>query len=62
MKNLLKVTYVRSYFWFFSTELKNNVNTGDGRYKLIFAINGEIPGPNIVVYEDQIVSINITFH
>lgn len=38
------------------TELKNEVSTGDGRYKLVYAINGEIPGPNIVVFEDQIVS------
>lgn len=41
---------------FLHTAEKNNVSTGDGRYKLIFAINGEIPGPNIMVYEDQIVS------
>lgn len=40
----------------FTHSWKNNVSTGDGGYKLIFAINGEIPGPNIMVYEDQIVS------
>lgn len=40
----------------FTHSWKNNVSTGDGRYKLIFAISGEIPGPNIMVYEDQIVS------
>lgn len=38
------------------TEMKNDVSTGDGRYKLVYAINGEIPGPNIVVFEDQVVS------
>lgn len=38
------------------TEIKNDVSTGDGRYKLVYAINGEIPGPNIVVFEDQVVS------
>lgn len=32
------------------------MSTGDGRYKIVYAINGEIPGPNIVVFEDQIVS------
>lgn len=36
--------------------MKNYVSTGDGRYKLVYAINGEIPGPNIVVFEDQVVS------
>lgn len=36
--------------------MKNDVSTGDGRYKLVYAINGEIPGPNIVVFEDQVVS------
>lgn len=38
------------------TEMKNDVSTGDGRYKLVYAINGEIPGPNIVVFEDQVIS------
>lgn len=47
------VTFKKKYFY---TELKNNVSTGDGRYMLIFAINGEILGPSIVVYQDQIVS------
>lgn len=37
------------------TELRDDVSTGDGRYKLVYAINGEIPSPNIVVFEDQIV-------
>lgn len=40
-------------------EMKNDVSTGDGRYKLVYAINGEIPGPNIVVFEDQVVSITV---
>lgn len=40
----------------FFTDMKNDVSTGDGRYKLVYAINGEIPGPNIVVFEDQVVS------
>lgn len=40
-------------------ELRNRVTAGDGGYKLVYAINGEIPGPNIVVYEDQIVSITV---
>lgn len=31
---------------------KNNVSIGDGRYMLIFVINGEIFGFNIMVYED----------
>lgn len=30
--------------------------TVDGVYKLLFAINGELPGPPIVVYEGQTVS------
>ncbi|XP_062618572.1 uncharacterized protein LOC134280160 [Saccostrea cucullata] len=38
-------------------EFKENVSPGDGNYKLALAFNGQIPGPNIVVYEDQIVSI-----
>uniref|UniRef100_K1PED6 L-ascorbate oxidase n=1 Tax=Magallana gigas TaxID=29159 RepID=K1PED6_MAGGI len=40
-------------------ELRDDVSTGDGRYKLVYAINGEIPSPNIVVFEDQIVSVNV---
>lgn len=48
------------YNWFFILfsyeELKDRVSTDDGQYKLVYAISGEIPGPNIVVFEDQIVS------
>ena len=33
-----------------------DINTVDGSYKLIFAINGQFPGPPIVVYEGQSVS------
>lgn len=44
------------YLFIIFTELKNKVTAGDGRYKLVYAINGEVPGPNIVVFEDQIVS------
>ncbi|XP_022309994.2 uncharacterized protein LOC111115523 [Crassostrea virginica] len=40
-------------------ELKESVSTGDGNYKLVYAINGQIPGPNVVVFEDQIVSITV---
>ncbi|KAJ8298077.1 hypothetical protein KUTeg_024608 [Tegillarca granosa] len=31
----------------------NNVTTADGSRKLIFSINGQLPGPPIIVYESQ---------
>lgn len=44
------------FILFSNQELKDRVSTDDGQYKLVYAINGEIPGPNIVVFDDQIVS------
>ncbi|XP_061167207.1 uncharacterized protein LOC133176052 [Saccostrea echinata] len=38
-------------------DFKENVSPGDGNYRLALAFNGQIPGPDIVVYEDQIVSV-----
>ncbi|XP_048753990.2 uncharacterized protein LOC125665390 [Ostrea edulis] len=38
-------------------ELRDNVSAGDGSYRLVYAINGQIPGPDIVVFEDQVVSV-----
>lgn len=40
---------------FYYAEL-SEILTVDGVYKLLFAINGELPGPPIVVYEGQTVS------
>lgn len=34
--------------------------TVDGVYKLLFSINGEFPGPPIIVYEGQTVSIYLS--
>lgn len=36
------------------------VLTVDGVYKLLFTINGEFPGPPVVVYEGQTVSIYLS--
>ena len=33
------------------------VSTGDGDYRLVYAINGQIPGPEIVVTEGDMVSL-----
>lgn len=50
------------FFILFSyEELKDRVSTDDRQYKLVYAISGEIPGPNIVVFEDQIVSYYLQF-
>lgn len=48
-------TYLYDLFFilFSYEELKDRVSTGDGQYKLVYAISGEIPGPNIVVFEDR---------
>ncbi|XP_061167209.1 uncharacterized protein LOC133176053 [Saccostrea echinata] len=40
-------------------EFHENVSPGDGNYKLALAFNGQIPGPDMVVYEDQIVSVYV---
>lgn len=45
--------YVYILYYYFS-ELEE-VLTVDGVYKLLFSINGELPGPPIVVYEGQTV-------
>ncbi|XP_060073311.1 uncharacterized protein LOC132553116 [Ylistrum balloti] len=37
----------------------NNAITVDGRYKLMYTINGQFPGPSIVVYEGQQVVVHI---
>lgn len=50
--------YFRRIFFltlnFYYVEL-SEILTVDGVYKLLFAINGELPGPPIVVYEGQTV-------
>ena len=38
-------------------ELQELVSTGDGDYRLVYAINGQIPGPEIVVMEGDMVSL-----
>lgn len=38
------------------------VLTVDGVYKLLFSINGEFPGPPIIVYEGQTVSIYLSIN
>lgn len=58
--DFLSYTYTRSIFFFnfkifYFAEL-SEILTVDGVYKLLFAINGELPGPPIVVYEGQTVS------
>ncbi|XP_056000865.1 uncharacterized protein LOC130048300 [Ostrea edulis] len=40
-------------------EFRDTVSPGDGDYKLVYAINGQIPGPDIVVYEDQVISVTV---
>ncbi|XP_056001740.1 uncharacterized protein LOC125656390 [Ostrea edulis] len=40
-------------------EFIDTVSPGDGGYKLVYAINGQIPGPDIVVYEDQVISVSV---
>lgn len=37
---------------YFFIEMKNDVFIGDGWYKFVYVINGEIFGFNIVVFED----------
>lgn len=37
----------------------NNVTTADGSRKLIYSVNGQLPGPPIIVYENQEVKIMI---
>lgn len=54
--NYLTGNFYLFFILFSYQELKDRVSTGDGQYKLVYAISGEIPGPNIVVFEDQIVS------
>ncbi|XP_033742548.1 L-ascorbate oxidase-like [Pecten maximus] len=39
-------------------ELKN-VTTADGRYKLVYAINEQVPGPPVVVYRGQQVIVHV---
>lgn len=38
-------------------EFKELVSTGDGDYRMVYAINGKIPGPEIVVTEGDVVSL-----
>lgn len=38
-------------------EFKELVSTGDGDYRMVYAINGQIPGPEIVVTEGDVVSM-----
>uniref|UniRef100_K1PN77 Uncharacterized protein n=1 Tax=Magallana gigas TaxID=29159 RepID=K1PN77_MAGGI len=40
-----------------SFEFKELVSTGDGDYRMVYAINGQIPGPEIVVTEGDVVSM-----
>nr|XP_022308032.1 uncharacterized protein LOC111114035 [Crassostrea virginica] len=41
------------------SEFKELVSTGDGDYRMVYAINGQIPGPEIIVTEGDMVSIRI---
>ncbi|XP_062618571.1 uncharacterized protein LOC134280159 [Saccostrea cucullata] len=43
-------------------EFKQTVSPGDGNYKMVYAINGQIPGPDIVVFEDQVISVLVHNH
>lgn len=43
----------------FVVELEQTL-TVDGVYKLLFAINGEFPGPPIIVYEGQTVCLSLS--
>ena len=36
-------------------EFKELVSTGDGDYRMVYAINGKIPGPEIIVTEGDMV-------
>ncbi|XP_061185783.1 uncharacterized protein LOC133193882 [Saccostrea echinata] len=41
------------------SEFKDLVSTGDGDFRMVYAINGQIPGPEIVVTEGDTVVIRI---
>ncbi|XP_061167179.1 uncharacterized protein LOC133176019 [Saccostrea echinata] len=43
-------------------EFKHSVSPGDGKYRMVYAINGQIPGPDVVVFEDQIISVLVHNH
>ncbi|XP_033744030.1 laccase-2-like [Pecten maximus] len=40
-------------------EEMDNTIMADGHYKIVYAINGQVPGPSIVVYEGQQVAVKI---
>ncbi|XP_065929832.1 uncharacterized protein [Magallana gigas] len=41
------------------SEFKELVSTADGDYRMVYAINGQIPGPDIVVTEGDMVSVRV---
>ncbi|XP_056007907.1 uncharacterized protein LOC125666817 [Ostrea edulis] len=41
------------------SEFEDLVSTGDGEYRMVYAINGQIPGPEIVVSEGDTVVVRI---
>ena len=38
----------------------DQVNLANGEQKLIYAVNGQIPGPSIVVYENQKIEVSVS--
>lgn len=46
-----------SHTIWYPLEFKELVSTADGDYRMVYAINGQIPGPEIVVTEGDMVSI-----
>ncbi|VDI50820.1 Hypothetical predicted protein [Mytilus galloprovincialis] len=40
-------------------DLKDSIITGDGEPRMAFAINSQIPGPSLIVYEGQQIVINV---
>lgn len=42
------------FIWFIVVgDLKDSIITGDGEPRMAFAINSQIPGPSLIVYEGQ---------
>ena len=37
----------------------DEVNIGNGEQKFIYAVNGQIPGPSMVVYENQMIEVTV---
>ncbi|OWF54327.1 Laccase-2 [Mizuhopecten yessoensis] len=56
--SLFKRTGCDDYEPLTEAEMKNTI-MADGSYKVVYAINGQVPGPSVVVYEDQQVVVKI---